>query len=40
MAFLVSLVAMMNKTVCQCLALLLILTPDFIGAARLACHGL
>jgi len=40
MVVLISLVAMMNQTVCQCLALLTILTPDFIGAARLAYHGL
>jgi len=31
---------MTDKTVGQSLALLTILTPDFIGAARLAYHGL
>jgi hypothetical protein len=36
----VSLVAMMNKTVCQYLALFTVLAPEFIGAARLAYYGL
>ena len=37
---LVSLVAMTNESVCQGLALLTILTPDVLGAAPLAFHGL
>lgn len=39
MVVLVSLVAMMNETVCRCLALLTILAPDSVGTARLAFHG-
>ena len=36
----VSLIAMMNETVCQYLVLLTVLPPDSLGAARLAFHGL
>ena len=40
MVVLFSLVAVMSKSVCQCLALFTVLAPDFTVAAHLAYHGL